>query len=79
MVWRRATGSGPRLAGKIAAPSLTDKVIKVLLRDGLIRRFKGEEGLVYAPVRSHAGRMKRMLEELKASADELWNEIGTLA
>ena len=64
--------------GKIAAPGVRDKVLNMLLRENLLEKFKGNEGWVYAPVRAHAGRMKRMMDELKLSTDEIWIEAGKL-
>lgn len=53
-------------------------IINVLLRENILTRFKGKEGWVYAPERSHAGRMKSMLDELSRSRDPIWLEIGEL-
>lgn len=57
---------------------MAPKVLNVLLRESILERFKGNEGWVYSPVRSHAGRMKIMLEELRSSADPLWSTVGEL-
>ncbi|HEV7409841.1 MAG TPA: NACHT domain-containing protein [Bradyrhizobium sp.] len=67
----RGFGSGPAQG---AAP----KVLNLLLREGLITRSKGDEGWVYSPNRSEAGRMKRMLEELRSSSEPIWQSVGTL-
>jgi hypothetical protein len=67
----RGFGSGPAQG---AAP----KVLNLLLREGLLTRFKGNEGWVYSPNRSEAGRMKRMLEELRSSNEPIWQTVGTL-
>ena len=48
------------------------------MRDGILTRFRGDEGWVYSPVREHAGRMKKMLQELNASLDPLWLTVGTI-
>jgi len=63
--------------GRIASPGLTQQVLNKLLNEGILSRFKGNEGWVYSPVRSQAGRMGRMRDELLASRDPLWLEIGT--
>lgn len=64
--------------GKLATKSLSSKILNILIRDGLLTTFKGDEGYVYSPVRSHAQRMQRILNELNASKDPLWVEVAAL-
>jgi hypothetical protein len=64
--------------GKVAAPAVSEKIVNYLIRENVLTRFKGTEGWVYAPNRSFAGRMKKMLYELKVSTDPIWIEIGKL-
>lgn len=64
--------------GRIATPGLTTKILNLLISKGVLERFKGHEGWVYAPVRSNAARMQRLLDELRASEDELWKDVGDL-
>jgi hypothetical protein len=48
----------------------------MLLTNNVLSRFKGDEGWVYTPNRALAGRMKRMLYELRVSQDPIWVEIS---
>lgn len=48
------------------------KVISLLLQEDLVTRFKGKDGLVYAPQRKHTARMGRILDELALSKDRIW-------
>jgi hypothetical protein len=59
--------------GKVAP-----KVLNILVGAGVLTFFRGEEGRVYAPNRSAAGRMKQMLDELRSSADPIWMDVGSL-
>jgi hypothetical protein len=61
--------------GKIAEP---DKILRLLMRENILTHFRGEDGWVYTPQRAHAGRMRKMLEELNTSTDAIWTEAGTL-
>ncbi|MDQ0251599.1 hypothetical protein J2W22_003687 [Sphingomonas kyeonggiensis] len=64
--------------GQSASKKLSDRVLKLLLREGIITAAPGKEGTIYVPNRSEAGRMKAMMEELKSSADAIWREVGEL-
>ena len=64
--------------GRIATPGLTTRILNLLISERILERFKGHEGWVYAPVRSNAARMQRLLDELKASEDDLWKKVGDL-
>lgn len=64
--------------GKIAAKTLSTRILNIMMREGLLTKFKGDEGDVYAPVRSHTKRMQDILDELASSADTLWKEVGEL-
>lgn len=62
--------------GRVAAQSQIDKIVNLLLREGALNRFRGDEGWVYTPNRPMAGRMKKMLYELRVSHDPIWEEVG---
>ncbi|MGE7157605.1 hypothetical protein ACQKJ1_28325 [Methylorubrum rhodesianum] len=64
--------------GQIGSTTLIDKTINLLLKENVLERFKGDEGWVYKPNRSYAGRMKKMLYELRVSQDEIWVAAGSL-
>lgn len=67
----RGFGSGP-------AQGVAPKILNLLLRENILGRFKGDEGWVYTPIRSQAGRMKSILDELRSSTDPLWQEVSGL-
>lgn len=65
--------------GRIATSAVVEKVLNILLHDNIISRFKGDEGWVYTPNRNVAGRMKKMLYELRVSSDPIWVEVSGLS
>jgi len=62
--------------GQVAEKRTADKILNMLLTEGILTKFRGSEGEVYAPNRKHAGRMKKMLYELKTSQDPLWKAVS---
>jgi hypothetical protein len=64
--------------GQIVSPSVLQKILGILLREGCLDKFRGNDGTVYAPIRAQAGRMKQMLYNLRSSDDPIWAEVGGL-
>ncbi len=64
--------------GNVASRATSTKVLNLMLKEGLLTSFKGDEGAVYAPVRSYTKRMQAILDDLKGSDDELWKKVGSL-
>lgn len=64
--------------GQKFSPKLVDEIIKILLREGIINRKKGDDGWVYQPVRRFTDRMNKIRSELTLSEDILWQEILTI-
>ena len=64
--------------GTVAAKSISRKILNIMLREGLMTMFKGDEGPVYAPVRSNTKRMQEILDELGGSVDALWLEVSEI-
>ncbi len=64
--------------GRMGAAALAHRVVNILISDGLLTSFRGDEGTVYAPERSHANRMRKMLDELNVSQDPIWLAISAL-
>lgn len=64
--------------GEIADKAVTPKIVNYLLNAGVLTRFKGNEGWVYAPNRKFAGRMRQMLYELQTSQDPIWTDIAAI-
>lgn len=61
-----------------SSSGIVNSVINILLREGMVERFKGNEGWVYSPVRKETKRMSMMLEQLSGSEDPIWSEVSTL-
>lgn len=53
-----------------------ESIIGFMLRKGLISKYKGDSGLVYAPKRKYMKRMNLIIEQQKHSTDELWNLVS---
>jgi hypothetical protein len=62
--------------GEIADKGMAPKIVNYLINRGVLTKFKGNEGWVYAPNRKFAGRMRQMLYELQTSRDEIWTDVG---
>jgi hypothetical protein len=56
---------------RIGNPGLINKVLNLMITEGLLDTAKGSEGTLYIPVRKHTGRMKTILDELATSKDPL--------
>ncbi|WP_151343465.1 NACHT domain-containing protein [Rhizobium leguminosarum] len=64
--------------GKVAAKSLSTRILNLMLKEGLLTSFKGDEGPVYSPVRSNTARMQKLLDELGSSTDPLWVQVSVM-
>jgi hypothetical protein len=64
--------------GRKTSKAVAESILGILISEGIVSRFKGDEGWVYTPNRTHAGRMKSMLYELKTSSDVIWNKTKSL-
>lgn len=65
--------------GQKYSPKLADSIIKLLMRHGVVERFKGDDGWVYKPVRRFTDRMNKVRSELTLSEDALWAEITSIS
>ena len=61
---------------RIGNPGLINKVLNLMITEGLLETAKGSAGTLYIPVRKHTGRMKTILDELATSKDPLWITVG---
>lgn len=52
-----------------------ESVLKIMLRQGILDRFKGKDGWVYYPNRSKTIRVKRIMNKLGNCGDELWAQV----
>ena len=51
----------------------------MLLREGVLKRIKGEEGYVYVPNRgAFIGRMNSIREQLTSSDDPIWKQLDKI-
>lgn len=64
--------------GQRYSPKLVETLVKILQREGLVTKSKGDNGFVYSPVRRHAERMMRIRSEMSLSDDPIWLEITAL-
>ncbi|WP_458071164.1 NACHT domain-containing protein [Rhodanobacter sp. BL-MT-08] len=65
--------------GQKYSPQLVDAILKMLLREKILEKFKGDDGLVYKPVRRFTERMNKIRSELTLSEDALWHEVTALS
>lgn len=65
--------------GQKYSPKLVEAIIKLLLKENIIERIKGDDGWIYKPVRRYTERMSRIKSELTLSEDPLWHEVGNLS
>lgn len=59
-------------------PKLLSKILNILLREKLIEKHPGRDGVIYGPIRKHTRRMAAIKGQLALSGDPLWSEIGEL-
>ena len=52
------------------------KILKSLIREGILKTAPGKEGTLYIPQRSHAPRMSNIIKELSLSDDPLWTNLN---
>jgi hypothetical protein len=60
-------------SGKLKGSS--EKILKRLCREGILKTAPGKEGLLYIPQRAHTHRMAEILKELTLSKDDLWKQL----
>ena len=51
------------------------RVLGMLIDEGVLTSFPGQEGSVYTPVRKHTTRMGQIVEQLRYSSDPLWTRL----
>lgn len=65
--------------GQKYSPKLADSILRLLMKHGVVERFKGDDGWVYTPVRRFTDRMNRVRSELTLSEDKLWEEVSRIS
>lgn len=51
------------------------KLLKLMMSEGLVDTFKGDDGLVYVPTRSKTVRARRIMSKLGNCGDTLWDQV----
>jgi hypothetical protein len=62
----------------MGAASTAHKILNMLIHEEILTKFPGDEGPVYVPERSHAHRMRKMLDELNVSLDPIWQQVSEI-
>ena len=61
--------------GAASEQKIARRVLGVLIEEGVLKKFPGKQGSVYAPVRKHTRRMGQIVKQLKYSSDPLWTGL----
>ena len=64
--------------GTGASKKLASAVLRILLRDDIVTRHKGDEGWIYSPNRNEIARITTLLTQLRSSSDPIWAEVQVL-
>jgi hypothetical protein len=56
----------------------SEKILKLLCREEILKTAPGKEGLLYIPQRAHTRRMADILKELTLSEDPLWKQLNPI-
>lgn len=64
--------------GERADQKLAEKILKLLVKEGMLSPMQGDEGRVFRPVRSNTHRMKDMMAELRLSKDPIWIAVSKM-
>ena len=54
---------------------IVDRVLSMLLDEGILKTSPGREGKIYVPARKHTRRMARIISQLKYSSDPIWGRL----
>lgn len=65
--------------GSGASKKLADSIVRLLLRENILTRHKGDEGWIYSPNRSDASRITAILDQLRSSTDSLWTQVENIS
>lgn len=52
-----------------------ERLLKIMITDGMVDKFKGDDGWVYSPTRSKTVRAKRIMSKLGNCGDPLWGRV----
>ena len=63
--------------GEARDRKIVERVLSMLIDEGILKTFPGKQGTVYAPARKYTRRMARIISQLKYSSDPLWGRLRT--
>lgn len=61
--------------GQVDRAGHTNKILKILITEGLLKKTKGKHGNLYVPDRKYKSRVGKMLAELNLSEDKIWTQL----
>lgn len=61
--------------GQVDRKGHTDKILKMLISDGLLKKTKGKHGNLFIPNRKYKVRVGKILAELNLSEDTIWTRL----
>lgn len=64
--------------GAGSVKSIAERVVSLLMKEGILERHKGREGWIYSPVRAHAARVGSIVNQLRSTSDPIWNDVDRL-
>lgn len=64
--------------GQEYSSKLVERILALLMREGVVKRIRGDEGWIYQPVRSETARMNSLRSELSLSKDPIWAAVSEL-
>ena len=62
--------------GQVDRYGYTDRILQMLISEGLLIRTRGKHGNLYIPERKFGGRVAKLLAQLNLSEDPLWRSIA---
>ncbi len=61
--------------GQVDRHGYTDRILKMLITEGLLKSARGKHGNLYVPERKYSDRVGKMLAELNLSKDPIWHKV----
>ena len=62
--------------GQVDRHGHTDRILKMLITEGLLKSVKGKHGNLYVPERKYRDRVSKILAELNLCEDPIWQNIA---
>ena len=64
--------------GYSADKKMAERILNILMEEGIVTYHKGNEGLVYKPNRKCSNRIEKIMNDLTLSNDSLWGKVSKL-